>query len=365
MGAVSAEHHYLWRGRMQRLLWIGSPFFSDALSFCGWDAVARHNFEHAAVFGWHDLVRIAGFEPDVLVVADKSRAPFVLGVEDFPCLTVFYSVDSHIHSWQPYYAQAYDACLVSLRGHQGSFAGAYLPEERVWWSPAFAWAYDGPEPGIAKDTDCVFVGSVNANLPLRAAFLERVGAQLPGLRVVTGPYRQLYAHARVVLNHCEHGDLNFRVFEALGCGSCLVTPRIGHGLTDIFAEGEHMLCYGADTADNGSTVDAATAAGEAVAQVRYLLEHPDVAARMRQAALACIDGGHRAVHRARAFSDRVRALLTSDPQCVARRRGRAVAIRKDYLRLPYLHWAEELRSTGLSEAYLAAAKGEFGLTGRE
>ena len=55
---------------MQRLLWIGSPFFSDALSSCGWDAVARHNFEHAAVFGWHDLVRIAGFEPDVLVVAD-------------------------------------------------------------------------------------------------------------------------------------------------------------------------------------------------------------------------------------------------------------------------------------------------------
>ena len=86
---------------------------------------------------------------------------------------------------------------------------------------------------------------------------------------------------------------------------------------------------------------------------------------MRQAALACIDGGHRAVHRARAFSDRVRALLTSDPQCVARRRGRAVAIRKDSLRLPYLHWAEELRSTGLSDAYLAAAKGEFGLTGRE
>ena len=49
---------------MKRLLWIGSPFFSDALSFCGWDAVARHNFEHAAVFGWHDLVSIAGFEPD-------------------------------------------------------------------------------------------------------------------------------------------------------------------------------------------------------------------------------------------------------------------------------------------------------------
>ena len=361
LGAVSAKPHYLWRGRMQRLLWIGSPFFSDALSSCGWDAVARHNFEHAAVFGWHDLVRIAGFEPDVLVVADKSRAPYVLGVENFPCLTVFYSVDSHIHSWQPYYAQAFDACLVSLRGHGGRFAGAYLPAERVWWSPAFAWADDWPESGIARDTDCVFVGTVNANLPLRAAFLERVGAQLPGLRVVTGPYRQLYARARVVLNHCEHGDLNFRVFEAMGCGSCLVTPRIGHGLTDLFREGEHLRCYAADSSDSGLCASVDAAADEAVAQVRHLLEHPDEADRMRRAALECIDNAHRAVHRAEAFSSRVRALLASDPHIVARRRSNAADVRRQCLRLPYLHWAEELRSTGLGEAYLAAARGEFGL----
>ena len=365
LGAVSAELHYLWRGRMQRLLWIGSPFFSDALSSCGWDAVARHNFEHAAVFGWHDLVRIAGFEPDVVVVADKSRAPFVLGVEDFPCLTVFYSVDSHIHSWQPYYAQAYDACLVSLRDHKSRFAGAYLPAERVWWSPAFAWPYDGPEPGTAKDMDCVFVGTVNANLPLRAAFLDRVGAQLPGLQVVTGPYRQLYARARVVLNHCEHGDLNFRVFEAMGCGSCLVTPRIGHGFGDLFTEGEHLRCYAADTCDSGACASVEQAADEAVAQVRHLLDHPGEAERMGRAALECIDNTHRAVHRAEAFSHAVRELFARDPHIVARRRSKAGAVRKEYLRLPYLHWAEELGATGLSEAYLAAARGEFGLTGQK
>ena len=345
---------------MQRLLWIGSPFFSAALSSCGWDAVARHNFEHAAVFGWHDLVSIAGFEPDVLVVADKSRAPFVLGVEDFPCLTVFYSVDSHIHSWQPYYAQAFDVCLASLRDHQSRFAGPYLPAERVWWSPAFAWESDAPEPQTVKDMDCVFVGTVNANLPLRAAFLERVGRGVPGLQVVTGQYRQLYARARVVLNHCEHGDLNFRVFEAMGCGGCLVTPRIGHGLTDLFTEGEHMLCYAADTSDAGAGVAVAEAADQAAAQVRYLLEHPDAATRMGQAALACIDGGHRAVHRAEAFSRGIRDLLARDPQIVARRRSKAGAVLKDYLRLPYLHWADQLRSTGLSRAYLAAARGEFG-----
>jgi len=70
------------------------------------------------------------------------------------------------------------------------------------------------------------------------------------------------------------------------------------------------------------------------------------------------------VHRAEFFSRSVRELLARDPQIVSRRRSRAGAIRRQCLRLPYLHWAEELRSTGLGEAYLAASKGEFGLPGQ-
>lgn len=344
---------------MQRLLWIGSPFFSEALASCGWDAVVRHNFEQAAVFGWRDLVRIAGFEPDVLVVADKSRAPFVLGVENFPCLTVFYSVDSHIHSWQPYYAQAFDVCLVSLRDHLQRFAGLRLAAENVWWSPAFAWNGDAPEPETPRDIDCVFVGTVNETLPRRAAFLERFRQQVPGLRVVTGAYRHWYARARVVLNHCEHGDLNFRVFEAMGCGAPLVTPRIGNGLTDIFTEGGQMLCYAPDSPGIAGARGVEAAVDEAADCVRRLLAHPQEAAAMGREALACIDAGHRVRHRAVAFSRNVRELLARDPLCATRRVENAAVIRNTFLRLPYLLWAEDLAPMGLGQAYLAAAKGEF------
>lgn len=346
---------------MPRLLWIGSPFFHTALESCGWDAVAFHNFEEPKAYGWHQLTRLAGFTPDVLVVADKSRAPFVLGMEDFPCLTVFYSVDSHIHAWQPYYAQGFDACLVSLRDHIPRFAGAFLPAERIWWSPAFAWAEDAPRPDLPRDMDCLFVGTLNADLPLRAAFLDALGRRLPGLTVTRGNYRALYPRARVVLNHCEHADLNFRVFEAMGCGACLVTPRIGHGLTELFTEGEHMLCYAPDTRD-GSPPDAAAmgnAVSEALAHIRFLLAHPQRAARMGQAALAAVNGGHRALHRARAFTGHVRELLPYAAALTARRRAAAGAVRQRCLRLLYLHWAEETPSGGLRKAYLAAAGGTF------
>ena len=78
---------------MRRLLWIGNPFFCRSLRQCGWDAVATHNFETPQAYGWDDLCRLAGFTPDVLVVADKSRAPFVLGVEKGAELLKTYGAD--------------------------------------------------------------------------------------------------------------------------------------------------------------------------------------------------------------------------------------------------------------------------------
>lgn len=345
------------RGSMRRLFWIGSPFFWQSLRETGWDEVAFCNFEEPRVLGWQDVVRQAGFVPDVVVVADKSRPPFVLGVEDFPCFTVFYSVDSHIHGWQPWYAQAFDACLVSLRDHLPRFAGDFLPPERIWWSPAFAWAEDRPDESAERCWDALFVGTVSDNTPLRAAFLRALGETVPGLHVTRGAYRRLYPQAQVVLNQCEHGDLNFRVFEALGCGSCLLTPRIGHGLTDLFAEDEELVCYTPHDAD------------DAAARLRELLAAPEHMAELRRAGLAAVDARHRAIHRARAFSERLRAFSAEEWRgLVESRRRRAAAIRQQVLRLPCLLWAEDLASSpdpavrALRAAYLAEAR--TGYTGQ-
>lgn len=339
---------------MRRLFWIGSPFFWQSLRETGWDEVAFCNFEEPRVLGWQDVVRQAGFVPDVVVVADKSRPPFVLGVEDFPCFTVFYSVDSHIHSWQPWYAQAFDACLVSLRDHLPQFAGEFLLEERIWWSPAFAWDEDRPDETAERHWDALFVGTVSDNTPLRAEFLRALGEAVPGLHVTRGAYRRLYPQARVVLNQCEHEDLNFRVFEALGCGSCLLTPRIGHGLTELFAEGEELVCY------------APHDAGDAAARLRVLLAAPGRMNDLRHAGLAAVDARHRAIHRARAFSERLRAFSDEERRCLVEgRRRRAAAIRQQVLRLPCLLWAEDLSAStdplvrALRAAYLAEARNGY------
>ena len=45
---------------------------------------------------------------------------------------------------------------------------------------------------------------------------------------------------------------------------------------------------------------------------------------------------------------------------MAARQARAAAIREECLKMPYLLWAEELAEPALRQAYLAAARGNFG-----
>lgn len=346
---MNGDSSGVWNDSMRKLLWIGSPFFSRSLQQEGWD-VRLHNFEEPRVYGWRDLTRLAEGEPDVLVVADKSRPPFVLGMEDFPCLTVFYAVDTHIHGWYPYYAQGFDACIVSLKDHLPLMRGLRLPDQRVRWFPAFAPDRPPQEAEAVLDPtwDCLFVGTVDAQrTPARKRFLERLGKRLP-LEIRRGDYTRLYPRARVVFNYCELGDLNFRVFEALGCGSCLVTPQVGHGLTDLFTPGEHLLVYPPDD------LDAAEAA------IRSALNNAPLRETLGRNGIALVNAAHRARHRAHAFA---RFLQELPPDLPVQRRACAASVRQRWLRLLYLLQADAVPHPLLRQAYLAAAKGICPTTG--
>ncbi|MEW5773660.1 MAG: glycosyltransferase [Thermodesulfobacteriota bacterium] len=328
---------------MRTVAWFGNPFFCSKLEAHGWRVVFADRFPHLPL-GWDDVVALAGGVPDLLVLGDRSTPPLLAGLERYPCPTLFYSVDSHIHAWHPLYARAFDLVLVSLAGHLPAFRKAGIPQERLLWSPPYARDEDGPLPNAVPEFGLLFVGSVNPlNAPGRAGFLAEVGRLVPGLAVRQGAYRELYARARVVLNEAERGDLNFRVFEALGCGACLLTPRVGHGLADLFADGRELFTY--------PPGDARVAAAKA----RVLLRNPDLCARAGAAGLAAADAGHRAGHRAATLA---RWLDSHDlPALVAARQVRAPALFRDTLRPLFLHAAEGYSAGDMPRRYLAAARG--------
>lgn len=330
-------------------IWVGNPFFQPALADCGWK-VHYVNPSRETVLAWDDIVALAGFTPDILVVADKSQPPFVVGMERAPCLTAFYAVDTHIHSWYPYYAQGFDLCLVSLRDHMPLFSGARLTPDAVWWSPPYAHPNDEPlAPDPEKPIwDVLFLGTVNPDVsPRRSAFLDALAPLAPGLHVATSPNRAgMFAQAKIALNHAIAGDLNFRVFEALGCGACLVTPMVRHGFDTLLANGLDLFTYDQNDIPGLAKL------------LNALLTAPERRAKVARHGHATVAAGHYMRNRAEAFAARAMELLVSGKagQMVSQRLADAKTIHAAWLKRLYLHHAETAAAEHLGRAYLKAAR---------
>lgn len=327
-------------GIMKKLLWIGNKYFSGDLAQLGWEVVSQP-MTSPIPLDWSDLVRInKGTAPDVLILSDQSISAPLVGLESFPCLTVFHCIDSHIHSWYPTYAQAFDLCAVSLKDHRPEFVSR-LGENQVIWLPPFAHDDDRPLD-LPKEWDIVFVGHINKETtPGRAIYMERLKERLPGLQLMTGNYRELFARARLVLNYAERGDLNFRVFEALGCGACLITPEVGHGQAELFEDDRDFLLYDQDNMSGLIEV------------VNRALLRPEHCREIALSGLAKVDQGHRARHRAARMDAWIKSMPVTE--MVTDRLAQARDLHHRYLKLIYLHLAENLDNMELRRIYLKAA----------
>lgn len=330
------------------MVWLGHPFFSTRLPELGW-RVIRPRYTPGAIYTPDNILALTdGAMPDMLFVADASVPPFVLGMERLPCLTAFYAVDAHIHSWYPLYAQAFDICLVGLRDYIDGFCKGRLSAERVWWTPHYARDEDRP-PALPPEPewDALFVGTLNPALaPQRHAFISALQTRLPNFHVQKGRFTSLYPKARLVLNETARGELNFRVFEALGCGACLLTPDTGPPLTDLFTDGKELFLYPEHDVD------------AVLALARCLLAAPDLRRSVAAAGLAAVDAGHRASHRAADFSTKIAALFANGEaeSLIHNRLQAADLLHKEVLRLLYLHHAETVEQTRLRQIYLQAAR---------
>ena len=55
---------------------------------------------------------------------------------------------------------------------------------------------------------------------------------------------QTYSASRIVFNRSIRNDVNMRVFEAVACGSLLVTNDLAeNGQAELFADGVHLVTY--------------------------------------------------------------------------------------------------------------------------
>ncbi|SBW09190.1 conserved hypothetical protein [uncultured delta proteobacterium] len=179
-----------------------------------------------------------GFIPDCAFWCDASNLPYLPGIEELPCVTAFYSIDTYCHMWHFGFANAFDAVFVAQKDHL-----PFFPKDTVLvrWLPLFAPALEESPPMEARDIPVSFVGTrQHPNNPDRKPFLDGFRRAHP-LVVYSGPYRDIFSRSRIVLNQTACSEVNYRCFEALSCGTGLLMEICNHGLDELFRPGETIL----------------------------------------------------------------------------------------------------------------------------
>lgn len=308
------------------------PLFSAREVFCGPDCADLA--DEAGVVslrtpaGEYDIAAVVARlpteqRPDLVVVkADATRGNFPRNLDRLSCPKVLLVGDTH-HFPAPLrfmlrYAgmEAFEAIILDhTRQHAHFFQDAGF--ERVFWIPAFDYALRQRPIPETSTHPLTFIGQTGGFHPYRRHVLEtvrRVGLPLEIWRAPPEETADFQAASGITLNCSLNGDLNLRVFEALGAGAFLLTDRLAPeaGLDRLFEAGRHLDLYSSPS--------------ELMEKIRHYLDHPGDALRIRKIGQAHLLTAHAPEVKRRQFFD----LLDHnrvDPalDLAGERRGAAVA----------------------------------------
>jgi Glycosyl transferases group 1 len=215
----------------------------------------------------------------VVVYADASHTNFPLNLAAFDCPKVLvvgdtHHLDSPLRRMVEYASDARFDFVVSIcnRQHLHWFIAAGF--SRVAWFPSLAVRHV-PRP-LRRDRkpQLGFVGQLGGRHMRRARLIALLRASGVPLAATTGSRdltADVYADSLACFNASLNGDLNFRVFEVLSAGGCLLTDRLApqSGLDLLLTEDTHYFGY--DSPE------------ELVDKARYLLSHPERASEVARA----------------------------------------------------------------------------------
>lgn len=137
--------------------------------------------------------------------------------------------------------QGFDVIFCAHKRYLCNFEGV---APKVYHLP-FAYDPDVCKPMNALEKyDIAFVGTLTQN---RDKVIRELKKRLPNLHIFVGNAWQhdmarIYNESRMVLNISRSAELNWRVFEALGCKRLLLTDR-SQEVEELFRDKEHLVIY--------------------------------------------------------------------------------------------------------------------------
>ena len=226
-----------------------------------------HNIQlKKAVYKIDYILSLLPWKPDVIFYGDDSFPITYIGLEEVDIPIIMYAVDSHIHPWHIYYAHIFDISLFAQKFFlEVEFNFNYSTIKK--WFPLYCNPDVHKKLNLSKKYDLCFVGTINSELNKpRAELINKIKQKIKNFYAGTGDFVPIFNQSKIVLNQVANNDINFRFFEALSCGSFLISERvIGNGFVDIFEENTHLVCFEKGNVD------------ELVEKVNYYLKNYDEA----------------------------------------------------------------------------------------
>jgi hypothetical protein len=268
-------------GRPRRICLVDGPFAPF------FTARGDQTLSLSPAQGVHDIAALLderGFTPDLLLHTEVLGRKVVLrGVEDLPCPTAFWSVDTHMNShWQAHYGALFDAVFTSQKHLTGDFRRGGGHE--AFWLPWFGSARP-MRPFARRGTPVGFVGRLGAGRPVREHFVRLLQSRFAAKHAAglsEADMQAFYDDTCLAPNEALFGEVNFRVFETAASGALCLTPRVP-GMDELFRHGREAICYetGEDMAE----------------RLDYFLGRPDEAETVARAGHAAIAARHLPSHR--------------------------------------------------------------------
>lgn len=203
--------------------------------------------------------------------------------------SAWWVIDTHLqYDWDLEKARTFDCVFAAQRDGAARLRADGVDSAR--WLPLAANPLLHRPVPVPRRYDWCFVGhrSPGPRTELLTLLEERFPNGFVG-QAYGDEMARLFASSRVVFNRSVRNDVNMRVFEALACGSLLVTNHLAsNGLAELLRAGEHYLSY--------------RDADELCAQVAWALGHPAERERIAAAGRSHVLARH-------TYRDRMERLL--------------------------------------------------------
>jgi GT2 family glycosyltransferase/tetratricopeptide (TPR) repeat protein/2-polyprenyl-3-methyl-5-hydroxy-6-metoxy-1,4-benzoquinol methylase len=240
----------------------------------------------------HHLVEVEHLLPSECYAAKQRTFDLFLNIDDGLSYdwpgelhpSVFWAIDTHLD---------FDACLAKARKFDFVFAaqrdGAERLRERgiatARWLPLACDPEIHAKHKVEKDFDLSFVGNVigDERTKLLRLIQKRIRSAFVGQRYFD-EMAKTYSASRIVFNRSIRNDINMRVFEALACGSMLLTnDLVENGQAELFEDGVHLATY--------------RDADELFDKFKYYIAHSDLRERIASAGRNLVLEKHGYKHR--------------------------------------------------------------------